>query len=95
MKNIFLLIFLFLVGCTKYVQPTYLPLTYEKRTLDLSKYKNIDVKSNNKEICMAEESYQSILFLLVDLKNYIEYQNLTIKSLDNYQQKIYQNSSKK
>lgn len=95
MYKFLFLIFLLCTGCQHYVQPTYIPLSYEKRILDLSTYKNIDIKYNNTEMCMSEKDYQLILKLLIDLKNYIEYQKITIDSLDSYQQKIYQQSSKK
>lgn len=91
-------IFLFLLtGCTPhYIQPTYEPISYEKKVLDLSAYKEITIThNNNTNICLTENNYQLLMFLLVDLKNYIEYQKIVINSLDNHQQLIYKKSLKK
>lgn len=95
MYKIFL-IFLLLVGCTPhYIQPIYEPLSYEKKILDLSTYKEIKFKQNNNDICLTSDNYQLLIFLLVDLKNYIEYQKIVIHSLDEHQQNIFKKSSKK
>lgn len=91
-----ILMCLLLVGChTQYVQPIYQPLTYEHKSLDLSPYKDIALKQNNNDICLTDDNYQLIVLLLTDLKNYIDYQQTVIKSLDAYQQEIYQKSLKK
>ena len=85
-----------LVGCTPhYIQPIYEPISFEKKTLDLSSYKDIQVLQKNESICMSEDNYQLLMFLLIDLKNYIEYQKTIVNTLDEHQQKIYKNSLKK
>lgn len=91
MRNLFLglVVIANLTGCHFFAkkQMPIIPYQIQKKSLDLSAYKNINITANQDQICMSYDDYSKELELLNTLKNYIEYQDTVIVEIDHYYNK--------
>lgn len=84
----YILMTILLTGCvtkTEYIKKP--PFKIPEKNLQLREYKNLNVMLIDDNVCYSSDDYLKTLYLLNDLKNYIQYQKTLVTEINEYYQK--------